>query len=405
MKRISILMATAFVDMIGFSMIFPLLPYYAERLLAPVWVIGWMIAIFSIAQASSAPSWGRLSDRYGRRPAILSGLVAGAVAFAVFGLATSVWMLFLSRLIQGIGGGTTGVLQAYVGDSVEPKDRARALGWLTAATSAGVMVGPAIGSSAYNFGPAAPGLIAAGLCLTSFVFAFYWLPESLSGEHRSHGLDGNSSDPTRPPRTPIFELIGEVLHSPGGEVPRLVWIYAIGMLGFMSVTAVLALYLESVFGITEKTIGIFFVYIGAMGVVMRALVLGRLIDWMGETRVMRLGAVLLAAGFFLIPFAVSVVWLAIAMALIPMGTACLFPTVSALVTHRVSRHELGQTLSVQQAFGGTARVIAPIWATAAFQSLGVRVPFFIAAGVVMVVVILAFRIPQQVVPTEVPETA
>ena len=120
---------------------------------------------------------------------------------------------------------------------------------------------------------------------------------------------------------------------------------------------------------------------------------------------MRLGAVLLAAGVLLIPFAVSVLWLAIVMALIPMGTACLFPTVSALVTHRVSRHELGQTLSVQQAFGGTARVIAPIWATAVFQSLGVSVPFYIAAGVVMVVVVLTFRIPRQVVPAEVPEAA
>ena len=153
MKRISILMATAFVDMIGFAMVFPLLPFYALRLQAPEWVIGWMIAVFSIAQLASAPLWGRVSDKYGRRPAIIAGLLAGAVSFTVFGFATSIWMLFLSRLIQGVGGGTTGVLQAYVGDASAPKDRARALGWLTSATSAGVMVGPAIGSLAYSLGP------------------------------------------------------------------------------------------------------------------------------------------------------------------------------------------------------------------------------------------------------------
>ncbi|MFQ5704321.1 MAG: MFS transporter [Gemmatimonadales bacterium] len=403
MKRISILMATAFVDMIGFSMIFPLLPFYALRLDAPEWLIGWMIAIFSVAQLSSAPSWGRLSDRWGRRPAILSGLLAGAAAFTVFGLATSIWMLFLSRLIQGIGGGTTGVLQAYVGDSVQPKDRARALGWLTAATSAGVMVGPAIGSLAFNIGAAAPGLIAAGLCLTNFVFAWRWLPESFPAAQRDSFIGVGPDELETPPRRPIFQLIAEVVHSPKGQVSRLIWIYAIGMLGFMSITSVLALYMESKFGIDEKTIGIFFVYIGAMGVVMRALVLGRMVDWIGETHVMRLGAVLLASGMILIPLPGSVLPLAVFMGLVPMGTACLFPSVSALVTHRVSKQEFGQTLSVQQAFGGMARVIAPIWATAAFQGLGAHVPFYIAAGVAMLVVVMTFRIPPRPVPTGVPE--
>ncbi|UCD25728.1 MAG: MFS transporter, partial [Gemmatimonadota bacterium] len=146
MKRISVLMTTAFVDMIGYAMIFPLLPFYALRLQAPEWVIGWMIAVFSIAQLASAPLWGRVSDRYGRKPAIIVGLLTGAVSFTVFGLANSIWMLFLCRLIQGVGGGTTAVLQAYVSDASEPKDRARALGWLSSATSAGVMIGPAIGS-------------------------------------------------------------------------------------------------------------------------------------------------------------------------------------------------------------------------------------------------------------------
>src|SRR5205823_11659925 len=107
---------------------------------------------------------GRVSDRYGRRPALLIGLGASTVAYAVFGLADSVWLLFASRLVQGAGGGTTGVAQAYVADTVEPKDRARALGWLSSATAAGVILGPAIASFAFTLGPAAPGLVAAGLC-------------------------------------------------------------------------------------------------------------------------------------------------------------------------------------------------------------------------------------------------
>jgi len=135
MRKISVLIGIGFVDMLGFAMVFPLLPFYALRLDAAEWVIGWMIASFSIAQLASAPLWGRVSDRFGRRPALIVGLAASGVAFVVFGYATSIWMLFLSRIVQGAGGGTTGVAQAYIGDAVEPKQRTRALGWLSAATS------------------------------------------------------------------------------------------------------------------------------------------------------------------------------------------------------------------------------------------------------------------------------
>jgi MFS family permease len=402
MKRISVLMVTAFVDMIGFAMVFPLLPFYALRLNAPEWVIGWMIAVFSIAQLASAPLWGRVSDRYGRRPAIIAGLVGGAVAFTVFGLATSIWMLFLSRLVQGLGGGTTAVLQAYVGDASEPKDRAKALGWLSSATSAGVMVGPAIGSLTYSIGPAAPGLIAAALCLTNAVFAVRWLPES-----KRHTTDQPAYEEGREKRRvrPIREAIWEVVSAPHRQVSRLIWVYAIGMLGFMSTTAVMALYLESAFGVTAQTIGAFFVLVGGLGVVMRALVLGKLVDWLGETKVMRVGATSLMLGIFLIPRAGSVILFSFTMCLIPVGTALLFPTVSALVTHRVRRSELGQTLGVQQAFGGIARVIGPIWSTAVFQGLGSHVPFYIAAGIVFSVLLLSMRIPGTSSMTEVAEPA
>jgi len=379
-------MATAFADMLGYAMVFPLLPFYALRLEAQEWMIGWMIAVFSIAQLASAPVWGRLSDRYGRRPAIIAGLSASAIAFAVFGLASTIWMLFLSRLIQGFGGGTTGVLQAYVGDAVAPKDRARALGWLTAATSAGVMIGPAIGSLAFTLGPAAPGLIAASLCLINVVFASRWLPES-APQATGPGSDASHSGQRRS----IVSAIWEVIKHPGRGVCRLIWVYALGMLGFMSTTAILALYLEHSFGVTERTIGLFFVYVGALGVIMRAIMLGKLVDWLGETRVMQLGAASLALGIFLIPSAGNVLVFALFISLTPIGTACLFPSTSALVTKCVPHNELGQTLGVQQSFGGMARVVGPIWSTAVFQGMGVHVPFYVASGVVAFVFFVTLR--------------
>jgi MFS family permease len=131
-RRLAVLIAVNFVDMIGFMIVLPLLPFYALELRASPEVIGWLIASFSIAQLLSAPLWGRVSDRYGRRPALLIGLGASAAAYVVFGLAESLWLLLLSRVVQGAGGGTTGVAQAYVADTMAPADRARALGWRSA---------------------------------------------------------------------------------------------------------------------------------------------------------------------------------------------------------------------------------------------------------------------------------
>ncbi len=402
MKKISVLMATAFVEMMGFAIVFPLLPFYALNLGAEPWKIGFLIAAFSIAQLASAPLWGRVSDHYGRRPALLIGLSASAMAFIVFAFATSIWMLLLSRFIQGAGGGTTGVAQAYVGDSIAPKDRAKALGWLSAATGAGVMIGPAIGSLATTISIEAPGLIAATLCVLAAAFAWRWLPESSPGKGRNAVPDA----PGAPPMTirPVREVFREVVRHPQADVSRLVWIYAAGMLGFMSMTGIFALYLEASFGITEKTIGLFFVYTGALSVVVRALILGKLVDRFGETRVMRMGAVSLMVGLATIPLPTDVFTLMVVVSLVPIGTACLFPNVSALTTHRAREGELGQTLGVQQSFGGMARVLAPVWATAAFQGFGPDVPFFIAAGVVAVVTVLAFRVREKI-PAPEPQAA
>ena len=120
MKRLSVLMAVCFVDMLGLMLVAPLMPFYATRMHAPEWMVGWLISAFAVAQLISSPVWGKFSDRYGRRPAMLIGLSGSALAYVVFGFATSLWMLFASRLVQGLGGGTTGVAQAYVADTMAP---------------------------------------------------------------------------------------------------------------------------------------------------------------------------------------------------------------------------------------------------------------------------------------------
>src|SRR5262245_48341169 len=176
--RLAILIAIATIDLMGAAMVFPLIPYYALRFQSSPSTIGLILGSFSLAQLVAAPIWGRVSDKYGRRPALLIGLSALGLGYLVVGFANSVWMLLIARAVQGAGGGTTGVTQAYVADTVRPEDRARSLAWLSAGTNLGTMLGPAIGSLTVRWGQQWPCIIAAILCALNLVFAWLRLPES-----------------------------------------------------------------------------------------------------------------------------------------------------------------------------------------------------------------------------------
>jgi multidrug resistance protein len=381
-RRLAVLIGVNFVDMIGFMIVLPLLPFYALKLNASPEIVGQLIASYSIAQLIAAPLWGRVSDRYGRRPALLIGLSASAIAYVVFGLADSVWLLYLSRVVQGAGGGTTGVAQAYVADTVAPADRARALGWLSAATSAGVMVGPAIGSSAAHFGQAAPGLIAAALCLTNVIFAWRWLPES-----RKQSTGGAARV-----MRPLWHPAWQAFRHPGSSIGRLLWIYGVGMFAFSSNTSIMALYLGAEFGVDEKTIGYVFLYVGVLSFVMRSLLLGPIVDRIGETWAMRIGTGLLVLGLALYPLPRDLWTLALVIPGVPIGTALLFPATTSLMSRYSEPGELGTTMGVSQTFAGLARVVAPLLATTLFQRLGHGWPYWAAAICVALVGIMAFQV-------------
>ena len=393
-RRLWVLMLTVFVDMIGFLIVLPLLPFYAERLGADAVSVGALVSIFAAAQLASSPLWGRLSDRYGRRPMILGGLMISAVSYLLFESASTVGLLFLSRFVQGMGAGTVGVVQAYLSDSVPSEDRAKALGWLTAATSAGVMIGPAIGSLSAAYGLIGPGYLAAILCVLNFIFAWKWLPESATSE---------SGMRQQAPKGATRRVMSDILRHPKGQVGSVVWIYAFGMMAFMAMNGVLALFLERRFGITEKTIGWFFVYVGGISLVMRTVVLGPMVRRFGEVWVMRAGALSMAISLATIPLAPEVPALALAVLLMPVGTALLFPTTTSLVSRRAAPQETGLTLGVHQAFGGVARMIGPLWAGLAFENIGIRSPFWIASGVMLFVRLFASTVRDDAPPPEMPQ--
>jgi MFS family permease len=387
LRRLGVLIAIAFVDMVGFMLVLPLLPFYALDLHATPFQIGLIYSAFSIAQIMSAPVWGRVSDRYGRRPALLIGLLAAAAAYVVFGFADSLWLLFASRFVQGAGGGTTGVAQAYVADTVEPSQRARALGWLSSATAAAMVIGPVIGTLGGRLGQRAPGLIAAALCVANAAFAYYWLPES----RRKDGSGAHAAVPK-----PLWQPGWQAIRHPTRPVARLLWIYGVGMLAFSSLTAVLPLYLNAEFHVTERTFGYFLTYFGVLSIIMRVILLGPIVERVGELWTMRLGCLSLIVGCAAYPLVSDLrVLAAVVMPLVPIGTALLFPSTTSLLSGRTARSELGTVMGVAQTFAGVARVAAPLMATAAFQNLGHPAPFFIAGGIVALVGLLAFRVEVQ----------
>ncbi len=408
--RLFALMGTAFLDMVGVLMVIPLLPFYILRLggeglnfsvlglsfqMGIGLITAFMVSAFTIAQLVSAPIWGRFSDKFGRRPALLVALVASAIAYLVFGFANTLGLLLLSRLVQGAGGGTVGVIQAYVADAVEPSQRAKSLGWLSAATNLGVALGPVVGAFAVTLGQAGvergmptvighamPGLLAAALCASAAVFAWRFLPESREQHH-----------PSIVRRTSRQALLRVISHS-GEPASRLIWIYAITMGAFNGVTAVLALFLAYRFQVTEKTIGYFFMYVGAISVFTRVLLLGKAVDRFGEARLSRFGMVLLAIGLGGMPLVSSLGGLAFFVALIPLGTAFTFPCVTGLLSRVISNHERGLYMGLQQTFGGVARVVAPLWAGFSFDRLGLGVPFYTSAIVVLATISLGLGLDQ-----------
>jgi MFS family permease len=408
------LMATAFVDMVGLLMILPLLPFYVKTLggdgvdllgmhIGIGLISGFIVASFTFAQLLSAPMWGRFSDRVGRRPTLLIALGASGIAYLIFGFAHSLLVLFLSRLVQGAGGGTVGVIQAYVADSTDPKDRARALGWLSSATNLGVALGPVLGSLAIalgkrdlmpgpatlQMGRAAPGIMAAALCVLNMIFVTRFLKESRDFSERPQ--EGEI-------RRTSSQAIWRVISHASEPSSRLIWIYAIAIGAHYGSFAVLALFLNARFQVTEQTIFYFFMYIGSISVFVRVLLLGRAVDWLGEANLSRLGLVLLAAGVLGMPLSRNFGMLAVAVALIPLGTAFTYPCVTALLSRVIAPGERGLYMGMQQTYGGVTRIIAPLFFGWAFDHIGISSPYFFSSAFILATIFLGFGLDQYARP-------
>lgn len=368
-KKLLILIITAGVDMVGTFLVVPQLPFYAKAFGASAFVVAAIAASFNVATLLSAPYWGRFSDKYGRRPALLIALTGSVIGYIIFAFSGNIWMLFLSRIVTGLGGGTVGVIQAYVADETPPKDRAKALGWLSAATNLGVAGGPAIGSLSAKLGAHGPGLLAAAICLVNMYFAWRYLRESRVVTPRTSRSDTSSS----------FRVIWRVIRHSDQPASRLILIYAIGLGAFYGITPVLVLLLSDKYDITKETIGYFFSYMGLVGFFTRAFLLGPAVDRLGEARLARIGTLLLVLGLALLPLPPNILIFCLVSPLLNFGTAFTFPGVTSLLSRVIRVSERGVYMGVQQSFGRVSTVIFQLGCGLAYDRLGQAAPFWISA--------------------------
>ncbi len=365
---------TVFIDMSGFGLILPLLPFWAERLGAGPVGVTLILTVYALAQFLFTPLLGSLSDRCGRRPIIVLSLLIEALAFALTALAGSLPFLLAARFIGGLGASNIGSAQAVVADVTPPEGRARGMGLIGAAIGLGFVVGPALGGMLAPLGAALPFWVAMAVALLNALLALAVLPETrrrqavdAPARHGAHALFVGAASP-------------RLLRYPA--IARLVAINLLFTVAFTAMEAVFPLFSQRVFGWTARQNGYIFTYVGVVIVVMQGGLVGRLVKHWGERALLLAGLVMLAAGLALLPVSVRLAGLLVALGILSAGDGAVTPTTSALLSFASPADAQGETLGLAQGVAGLGRIVGPVIAGGLF-TLGAGMPFLAGAGLVV----------------------
>jgi len=380
-----------FIDLIGFGIVLPLLPFYAKNYGATPFLVGLLFVAYSLMQFIFTPLLGRLSDRYGRRPILLVSLFGSTLSYLLFGIGGSLPLLFISRALAGAMGGNISTAQAYIADVTTDENRARGMGLIGAAFGLGFVFGPAMGGILSQWGAQVPFFAAAIICGTNLLFAFKRLPESLPTEKRIRV----AADGTTPPRRRYRDFWKVLLHP---HVGGLIFLFFLTMVSFTVMEATLALLAEKKFQFTAVHTGYFFAYIGILIVIMQGVLVGPLVKLWGEKRLISLGCALLVIGLIMTPFSPSVLVLSIAMIFLAFGQGMLNPSLHSLVSKNCGAHEKGEVLGMQQAFGCLARIGGPFMGGLLFTVWGHTMPYYFAALLMIFAFFSTFWILEKFAP-------
>jgi MFS transporter, DHA1 family, tetracycline resistance protein len=341
-----IIFITVFIDLVGFGIVIPVLPLYAQKFGASETVIGLLLAIYSVMQFIFAPILGKLSDRVGRRPVLLVSLIGTAIGFVAMGLAGTLWMLFVARIIDGITGGNISTAQAYIADVTSPEERSKSMGLIGAAFGLGFIFGPFLGGVLSKVSLAAPFYFAAGLAAANALALYFLLPESLSAENRTLAAG----------RTSIQQVFRE---SGSWQLGAVFATYFFATIAFAMLTATYALFTAERFHLDEAHNGYIFASQGVIGVIIQGGLLGRLVKTVGEKTLTIIGTALMAISMFAIPMSDSIKMLLITSSGIAVGNSFVTPVLNGLASKYVSAAWQGRVLGALQSAASLARIIGP----------------------------------------------
>jgi DHA1 family tetracycline resistance protein-like MFS transporter len=355
MKRspLLVIFITVFIDLVGFGIVIPVLPYYAEgtKFGATPTQVGLLFASYSVMQLVFSPVLGRLSDKYGRRPILLMSLLGTAIGFLVLGFATTLWMLFVGRIVDGISGGNISTAQAYIADVTTKEDRAKGMGLIGAAFGLGFVFGPAIGGILSRWGVNVPFLFAGGLAFANAILLYFTLPETVTPDHPARV----SAASGRGWRQLLIAL----------REPRLAYvlaIYFLGIVAFSIMTATFSLFMMFRLGYDAFHNGWVFAFVGIISAAIQGGLIGKLVKRFGEPLLIIFGALLFSASLFLIPFVTLASGLAALLGLgaaTAIGQALSAPSLSSLASKTASAAEQGGVLGVMQSVASLARAVGP----------------------------------------------
>ena len=376
-NRLATIFLIVFVDLVGFGMILPLLPFYAESFGASAEVVGLLATAYAAAQFVGAPVLGRLSDRFGRRPLLLVSVLGTAVGFVIMGLAGSLAVLFASRILAGLTGGNISVAQAYITDVTDAKNRTRGLGMIGAAFGLGFIIGPALGGALSAGGYSLPAFVAAGLATLNLAAIAVILPESLTPERRAELA--RDRRPAFTPRALADALsrrtVGPLLHTR--------FFTGLAMATFQST---FALHAQFQLNLGAQQTGYVLAYVGVLAVVVQGWAIGRLSARLSDARLILSGVVLGAIG--LLAWAFSPTWEVLLVALVPLAvsTGILNTILNSALTKAVLPVEIGGTLGLSSAVESLTRVIGPILGGVLLERVAAPAPGVVAAGLMALLV-------------------
>ena len=372
-RPLGIIFLTIFVNLVGFGIIVPLLPFYAGTFGASPLTIGLLFAVFSLCQLVAAPALGDLSDRYGRRPVLMFSLAGTVVSFVMLALAHSIALLFAARIVDGLSGGNISTARAYVADITQPKDRARAYGLIGAAFGLGFILGPAISGVLARVSYTAPIWAAATITLVATAMAWLWLPETV---HRAHAGTGNP-----------FRYLPGLLRRP--VVRRVLAIDFMYWFAFSVFQTTFALFVARRFGFDAPRTGYFLAAFGLLGAVIQGGLIRPIVRRLGDQPTFRIGLVCAAVGLVSAAAAHSVAGLAISLVPLAFGIGFGHPTMSSLVSLVGRGDEQGRVQGAASAVESIGRTLGPIWGNASLQHVNESIPYISAAAFLIFTLLLS----------------